>query len=409
MRIALFTDTCLPTLNGVARALGLLIDHARARGHEVALVSPNLSPDDHPNTALHLKIAGVTLPFYRELKAARPWLSAAQKRALHDFRPDLVHVATEALVGVAGHRWARDRGLPLVTSYCTNFPDYLSGYGLGWAQGWCWHHLRNFHGQAEVTFCPSHATLDDLRGRGFRERMRIWSRGVDSELFSPSRRSEALRREIAPGADLILMYVGRIAPEKRIGLLMDAFPRIRARAAGMGKRVALVLVGDGPALASLRRTAGPDVHFTGYRRGQALAAHYAAADLFVFPSDTETFGQVVTEALASGVPAIAPARGGVMDTVIPDETGRLFEPGNADDLAEQALSLIADDLLRTRLARQARTSAERRSWAAIFETLFADYARVVAEHRANRPATHGSTPPDHTTKGSPTRDGVVTR
>jgi glycosyltransferase involved in cell wall biosynthesis len=378
MRIALFTDTCLPTLNGVARALGLLIEHAATAGHEVALVSPQVSAEPHPGTSLHLQLPSITVPFYRELQAARPWLAGPERRALQDFDPELVHVATEAFVGSAGHRWARAQGVPLVTSYCTNFPDYLSSYGLGWAEGWCWRHLRDFHDQARITFCPSDATLKDLQLRGFHRRMRLWSRGVDAQLFKPERRSERLRHEIAPGADLVLMYVGRIAPEKRVDLLLDSFPRIRARAAGMGRRVALVLVGDGPALDPLKKQAGPDVHFTGYQRGEDLARHYASADLFVFPSDTETFGQVVTEALASGVPVVAPARGGVMDTVIPDETGRLFEPGDANDLIEQVLVLIGDDLLRRRLGQQARSAAERRSWAAIFAQLFDDYAAAGA-------------------------------
>lgn len=383
MRIALFTDTCWPTLNGVARALRLLIEHAATAGHEVALVSPRVSEEPHPGTHLHLQLPSFTVPFYRELQAARPWLDARQDQALRDFAPDVVHAATEAFVGSAGHRWARGHGVPLVTSYCTNFADYLKGYGLGWAQGWCWRHLRNFHAHAGITFCPSQATLDDLQRRGFHPRMRLWSRGVDAQLFTPERRSERLRQEFAPGADLVLMYVGRIAPEKKIDLLIDSFPVIRARAAGMGRRVALVLVGDGPALDPLKKQAGPDVHFTGYRRGEELARHYASADLFVFPSDTETFGQVVTEALASGVPVVAPARGGVIDTVVPDETGRLFEPGNIADFTDQVLALIGNDMLRARIARQARVAAERRSWSAVFEQLFDDYAAAVATGRAD--------------------------
>lgn len=374
MRIALFTDTCPPTVNGVARALGLLIDHAAAAGHEVALVGPSLSDDAHPGTALHLTLPGVALPMYPELQAARPWLSRNQRRALSDFAPDLVHVATEALVGMVGHRWAKAQGVPLVTSYCTNFPEYLSSYHLGFAQGWCWRHLRRFHGEARVTFCPSRATLDELQARGFHERLRIWGRGVDGELFHPSRRSGELRREIAPGAEVILLYVGRVAPEKKVGLLLDAFPEIRRRAS---KPVALVLVGDGPALEHLRGRGVDGVHFTGYRRGEELGAHYASADLFVFPSDTETFGQVVTEALSSGIPAVAPARGGVTDTVIPGETGWLFEPGDLTDLVDRTLELVEDDDARAEMGAKARRAAEERSWGAIFRRLFADYADVV--------------------------------
>jgi glycosyltransferase involved in cell wall biosynthesis len=274
-----------------------------------------------------------------------------------------------------GRRWALREGIPLVTSYCTNFPDYLPGYGLGLAQGWCWRHLRGFHDAARITFCPSEATRSDLRGRGFHERMRIWSRGVDAELFNPSKRSEALRREIAPDADVLLTYVGRIAPEKKIDLLIEAFPRIRERAS---VSVSLLLVGGGPALERLQSLRLEGVHFAGYQRGEELAAHYASADLFVFPSDTETFGQVVTEALASGLPVVAPARGGVTDNVIPGLTGALFEPGDVDDLVAATLPLVEDAAHRRRFARDGRARAEDRSWAEIFSRLFEDYAEATS-------------------------------
>lgn len=374
MRIALFTDTCFPTVNGVARALGLLVEHARAAGHEVALVSPDLG-EPHPGVALHLQIPGLTLPFYPELKAARPWLGSADSDILEAFRPDVVHVATEALVGSVGRRWARARGRPLVTSFCTNFPDYLAGYHMGFAENACWSWLKRFHDAATLTVCPSHATRSDLERRGFHERLRIWGRGVDSDLFHPRRRDPALRESMAPRAEVVLLYVGRIAPEKKVDLLVDAFPEIQRRSR---PRVALVFVGGGPALERLRERAPDGVHFAGYQRGVELAAHYASADAFLFGSDTETFGQVVTEALASGLPVVAPNRGGVTDTVIPGETGFLFEPGHLDQLVERAVRLVNDDELRTRIGRRGREMARTRSWAAVFETLFDDYAEACA-------------------------------
>jgi len=375
MRIALFTDTFLPTLNGVARALGLLLEHAERAGHEVALVTPDIDGQDWPGVALHIRLPGPELPFYRELRAARPWLGAENRRRLADFDPHLVHCATEALVGMVGRRWARGNDVPFVSSYCTNFADYMAGYRMGFLEGAVWSTLRWFHGGAHTTFCPSQATLRDLESRGFHDRMKIWGRGVDADLFNPARRSRELRREMAGDAEVVLAYVGRIAPEKRVDLLIEAFPEIRERAS---RRVALVFVGGGPALDGLRERGVEGVHFAGYRRGEDLAAHYASADAFLFPSDTETFGQVVTEAMASGLPVVAPARGGVMDTVIPGETGYLFDPGDVDDLAEQALRIVEDDALRRRMAAEARRQAERRSWADIFRRLFDDYAETLS-------------------------------
>ena len=374
MRIALFTDTFLPTLNGVARTLGLLIEHANRQGHEVGLVTPHIDDDPWPGTAFHIKLPGLTLPFYKELKAARPYLSGEHRQILEDFQPHLVHSAVEAIVGMLGRQWALKQGVPFVSSYCTNFPDYMSGYHMGFLEGSVWSQLRWFHGGARVTLVPSHATLRELQERGFHDRMRIWGRGVDAELFHPTRRDPDLRATVAGDAEVVLVYVGRIAPEKRVDLLMEAFPRIRERAS---KKVALVFVGGGPALEGLEKQGVEGVHFAGYRRGEDLAAHYAAGDVFLFPSDTETFGQVVTEAMASGLSVVAPRRGGVQDTVRPGETGLLFNPGDVDDLVEKGLRLVENDDLRAHLAAGALKEARSRSWTAVFDQLFADYAEVV--------------------------------
>ena len=370
MRIALFTDTFVPSLNGVARVLGLLVEHANRRGHEVGVVTPSIEDRSWPGTAFHLRLPGVELPFYREFKACLPHLGREERETLRAFDPHIVHLATEALVGLAGRSWARSAGVPTVTSYCTNFPEYMAGYRMGLLEEPVWRHLRRFHESAVLSFCPSEATRTELAERGFHDRFRIWGRGVDSALFHPGKRSPALRRAVAPDADVILMYVGRIAPEKRLDLLLDALPRLQARTS---LRLALVLVGGGPAVEGLAAREVPGVRFAGYQRGEALAAHYASGDVFFFPSDTETFGQVVTEAMASGLPVIAPARGGVLDTVRPGLTGLLFEPGSVDDLVEQASVLVDDAVLRKRLAVQARSAAEARSWDSVFDRLFSDY------------------------------------
>lgn len=382
MRIALFTDTFVPSLNGVARVLGLLVEHGNRRGHEVGVVSPSIEDRDWPGTAFHIRLPGWELPFYREFKACLPYLGREDRETLAAFRPDVAHLATEALVGLVGRSWAKATGVPSVTSYCTNFPDYMEGYRMGLLQEPVWNHLRRFHESAVLSFCPSQATRSELLDRGFHDRFRIWGRGVDSELFHPAKRSEELRRALAPEADLVLLYVGRIAPEKRLDLLLDALPHLQARTP---QRLALVFVGGGPAVEGLAARNVKGVHFAGYQRGEDLAAHYASGDIFLFPSDTETFGQVVTEAMASGLPVVAPARGGVMDTVRPGETGILFEPGSVEDLVDKASTLLDDAPLRVRLGTQARAAAERRSWNAVFDKLFADYEEAV--HRRDEPVT----------------------
>lgn len=399
MRIALFTDTFPPTLNGVSRALGLLVDHALEAGHEVLVVAPEADSRAGEEGASsragveEIRIPGPELPFYRELRAARPWLGSANRKRLEAFRPDLVHAATEASVGLLGRQWALSEDVPLVTSYCTNFPEYAAGYHLGFLEAGLWRYLQWFHDAARGTFVPSDATRSELLARGFHDRIRIWGRGVDSELFHPERADPGLRDRMAPGADVVLVHVGRLAPEKRVDLLLDALPEVRR---STDRRVALVFVGGGPAeeelktrAATLPDAAGDDIHFAGYRRGTELAAHFASGDVFVFASDTETFGQVVTEAMASGLPVVAPAKGGVLDTVVPGTTGLLFPPGDASGLAEAVTSLVADRELRETLGRNARESALTRSWSAVFRTLFRDYRELAGGVRRPAPPAPG--------------------
>jgi len=387
MRIALFTDTYLPTVNGVARALGLLVEHAAREGHEVALVTPPVPGDTAEHVPLHLRVPGVEVPFYPELHLCRPWLGRRARSRLGDFRPDVVHAATEAVVGWLGRRWALRHDVPLVTSYCTHFADYAAGYRLGFLERPLWAWLRTFHAPADRTVAPSRDALRALSEHGFHDRLGLWPRGVDSDGFHPGKRSPSIRREMAPGAEVVLLYVGRIAPEKRVHLLLDAFPGIRR---GADRPVGLVLVGDGPALHELRDRKVEGVTFTGYRRGSLLAATYASADLFLFPSDTETFGQVVTEAFASGLPVVAAARGGVTDLVEPGRTGDLFRPGDAAALTEAALPLVRDDGLRWKMGRHARLDAEGRSWAGVFRDLFSLYRDTCTSRNGTVTVASGS-------------------
>jgi len=382
MRIALFTDTFPPVINGVSRTLGRLVNHAQAAGHEVAVVSPTPGRElvgrgegeGGAQPDVEILVPGVAFPLYPELSVPRPLLPR-EYRLLRNFDPDLVHVATESIMGWLGRRWARRRKIPLVTSFHTMFPDYLPGYGLGLLRRPLWRYLRHFHRVAEVSFAPSVYTLGQLRGHGFHDRFRIWSRGVDFERFRPQRRTPALRRELAPGVDLIVTYVGRLAWEKRLDVLLEAFKILRSR---MEVRTGLLLVGDGPARKELERRAPPDTFFAGYRTGEALADAYAAGDVFLFPSDTETFGNVVTEALASGLPVVAANRGGQTDVVKPGMNGDLVAAGDARGFAMATLAILRNPELRQRLSCGARRTAEKRTWSAILDQVLRGYEDVLA-------------------------------
>ncbi len=378
MKIALFTDTYPDDINGVARTLGMLVAHATSRGQKIALITPRVSPGGADGAVVHHQLPGIPIPIYPDLQLARG-IDRKGKKALRDFAPDLVHVATESTVGFSGRRWAIRNNVPLVTSFHTNFPAYVASYRAPFMEPWVWRYLRWFHEPAAATLCPSRATLSELQAHGFHDRVGIWSRGVRTDLFDPKRRSAEVRRRIAPGADRILLYVGRIAHEKKVDFLLDAYLRVRDR---LDKRVALVFVGDGPATAALRERAPEDVHFTGFLRGEALAEAYAAADLFVFASETETFGNVVLEALASGVPAVAVSRGGVTETVLPGRTGVLVPPKDIKAFSDTCVRLLENDDERRRLAGGARASALARNWTTILDGVLDIYERATSEARA---------------------------
>ncbi len=383
LRVALFTDTFAPEVNGVARTLVRLVDHLQEGGHEVALVAPRprtrrkeaVGPEPRGSVGLrYLPVPGIPFFLYPELLLTG-FPGRAVRRELAAFDPQVVHCATESVLGWWGRRWALRTGRPLMTSFHTQFPEYAAGYGLGFAKPLAWSLLRRFHDPARHTLCPSQATREELEAQGFHPRIRIWSRGVDPQAFSPDHRSESLREELAPGAEVILLYVGRLAPEKRLGLLADAFTRVREASQ---RKVALVLVGDGPMRGELEARGEPGVHFAGYRTGPALAAAYASADLFAFPSDTETFGNVVVEAMASGLPVVGVDRGGVRDTIRSGETGFRVPPGDVEAFAQALLTLVREDSLRIRMGARARSDAAQRSWPRILDGVVATYREVAA-------------------------------
>ncbi len=377
MRIALFSDTWSPTINGVARTLERLVEQAHRRGHEVAVVAagrtsqPPARNGPQQGVVLHHTLPGVPFPPYPELLVART-LDAAGRRRLGAFAPEVVHVATEGPVGWSGRRWALGRNLPLVTSFHTDIPAYLGEYGMGLLEPVAWRYLRSFHRAAARSFCPSRATREALRAQGFHPRWAVWSRGVDTERFSPALRDESVRNDLAPGADHILVHVGRLAPEKRCEVAIRAYARLRED----HPKAALVFIGDGPDRGRLEALAPAGVRFVGYRTGEALSRAFASADVVLFPSDTETFGNVALEALASGVPVVGADRGGIRDTVTPGLTGFLCRAGAPEDFAMATRRLLEDEPLRRRMAAEARAAALGRSWERACDPLFHAYLEL---------------------------------
>jgi glycosyltransferase involved in cell wall biosynthesis len=299
------------------------------------------------------------------------------RRALAAFNPGLVHIATEGPLGWAALQAARDLKLTVVSSYHTNFANYLRMYHAGFLEPLCWNYLRRFHNATSQTFCPTPSTRRQLESNGFRN-VTVWGRGVDCERFHPAKRDPALRTELGIAPDeIVLAYAGRLAAEKNLTVLADAWRNLPERG-----RCRLLFIGDGPLRRRLEAQAGDRCIFAGYRHGEELARLYASADLFVFPSLTETFGNVVLEAMASGLPAIGFNVQGPGDIIADGQTGRLVRTIRADALRQAISSLVTDIDQRRRMAIDARRHAEAQNWGRIMSELRDHYLGILASRPA---------------------------
>lgn len=369
MRISLVTETVFPQINGVSRTLDRLIKFCIAQGDDVQLLCPGyIGQQDVLDVGVaRTEFRAVPLPFYPEVMLPLTTSSSVIDH-LSAFRPDLVHIATEGTLGLAALRACRNLGTPVVSSYHTNFAQYLATYHARLLEPLCWRYLRWFHNRTLATFCPSASTKELLENHGF-QNVKIWSRGVDSVLFDNRKRDESLRSRLGvkPG-DILFLYVGRLAAEKNLDLLMKAWSILPAR-----DHYRLMLVGDGPMRQKLEASNDPRIIFAGYRQGEELARYFASSDVFVFPSVTETFGNVILEAMASGLPTAGFDVQGPRDIVQHGKTGVLVEKVCHHTLM-RAMEDVATHQDRLRcMGQQARQYAQLQTWDHIMSTLRDSY------------------------------------
>ena len=366
LRLALFTDTFAPQVNGVAMTLERLVTAVEQRGGAVHVETVHV-----PGAREDLRVRRApSLPFwaYPQLRIATPGSRSAAER-LRQFAPSLVHCTTPFGVGLAGRAAANAIEVPLVTSYHTSFSDYLAHYGLSALDRVSWPFLRWFHNSGRRTFVPSRVIANELASRGF-DGLRLWSRGVDPLRFAPRFRSGVMRARMGAHEDtFVVAYVGRLASEKGIDAAIDAMRIVLARHPG---RVRFVLAGDGPHEARCRANAPDGTWFAGALAGDELSAFYASADAFIFPSATETFGNVVLEAMASGLPVIAPDQGATTEFAHA-RTALTFPAQSAHALAGRVEWLLRDQRLRHSLRAAGLVEAASRTWDAVWDGLFADY------------------------------------
>ncbi|HEY6241206.1 MAG TPA: glycosyltransferase family 1 protein [Burkholderiales bacterium] len=387
LRIAVATETYPPEINGVARTVGLMVESLLERGHEVQLIRPRQGrePDSSSGSGLRERlVAGVPIPFYRHLQ-----LGLASPGTLENDwkkqRPDVVHVVTEGPLGWAATVAAKRLGIPVCSDFHTNFHSYSRHYGFGMLSGVVARYLRALHNRADCTLVPTAEMQANLEALGF-ERVAVVGRGVDTALFNPARRSQSLRAAWGCGEhETVVLHVGRIAPEKNLELFVQAVSGMRV----IDPKLRVVLVGDGPQGAALR-VRHPDFVFAGMRTGEDLAEHYASADVFLFPSMTETFGNVTLEAMASGLAVLAYDYAAARQHLRQKVGGLLAPLGDAAEFARMAAQLAGNPELQSRFRFEARRAAEAITWNRSFDDLECALFRTAGSVRREVDATQGS-------------------
>jgi phosphatidylinositol alpha 1,6-mannosyltransferase len=364
MRVALVTESFLPDVNGVAHSVVRTAEHLLRRGHEPMVIAPQPPPTvrDLPVEVPYpvVRIASLPMPGYPQIRLGLP--TPTMTAALRAHGSDLVHLASPFVLGAWGMAAARGLRLPTVAVYQTDVAAYARAYGVGKTEGAAWRWIRTVHNLASRTLVPSTESAAALGAHGV-ERVHLWRRGVDDVQFHPGRRSAAVRRALAPDGEVLVGFVGRLAVEKQIDLLADV-----SRLPG----VRLVIVGDGPAAPTLRK-ALPAANFLGVRRGEHLAELYASFDIFAHTGPYETFGQAVQEAMASGLPVVAPNAGGPVDLVDDGRTGYLVPPFRSEGFTEAVRDLVGNASRRRAFGAAGRAAIEGRSWQAVGDELIGHY------------------------------------
>ena len=363
LRIAFVTETYPPEVNGVSLTLAQVVDGLHRRDHDLQLIRPRQQGDarrrfdDGPMPRLReVLMRGLPIPRYPHLRMGLP-AKKALVRLWSSTRPDVVHIATEGPLGWSALHAARQLELPITSDFRTNFHAYSRHYGIGWLRAPIMAYLRRFHNAAFATMVPTDALRTELEAAGFRN-VTVISRGVDGTLFDPARRSAALRRAWdVQEDDLVVACIGRLAAEKNLDVVRDAFEAIRVDA----PRAKLLFVGDGPLEGELKKQI-PEALFAGRRIGEDLAAHYASADLFLFPSVTETFGNVTIEAMASGLPVVAFDYAAAARLIRPGGDGVLVPFGDRTAFVEAARRAAGDRAHLAAMGRAARERALGQSW-----------------------------------------------
>jgi phosphatidylinositol alpha 1,6-mannosyltransferase len=368
MRVLVVTESFLPTVNGVTTSVCKVLENLRSRGHDAHVMVPSCGA---PESFAGFPVTEIPAIPYRQFPVGLPGLHV--QRIMEEFGPDVVHVASPFLLGAEAISASRRLGIPTVAIFQTDVAGYARRNRLSAFQPLAWKIIRRIHRDATLTLVPSSATMRDLRSAGLK-RLKRWGRGVDLETYHPRNHERAavreLRQQLAPHGEVVVGYVGRVAPEKQV----ENMATLRGVPG-----ISIAIVGDGPGMPYIRKKLdGMPVTFLGQLRGEALASAYASFDIFLHTGEEETFGQTIQEAHASGLPVVAPRSGGPIDLVAHGANGFLYGPGDTRELRRTVELLARDPALRLRMGEAGRRAVLGRSWETICNQLIAHYAKVVA-------------------------------
>jgi len=383
MKIVYFSETLPPIRDGVSRTLSYLGETLHKENIDFLFYSPVIPDKQIPWVHRIRPIVSIPFTFHNTYKMGLPYFQDLY-RQLDVYMPDIIHVVSPTILGVYGINYAQRRGIPVVSSYHTHFISYFPYYGMGSMEGLGWKYLHWFYNRCSATYAPSPSAAYALRKQGI-ERVELWQRGIDTTRFSPSFRNGELRSSIGVDAKTpILLFVARLVKEKDLDDLIIAARLLDQKR----KPFKLVIVGDGPEREYMEREL-PNAHFTGYLTGRDLSEMYASSDLFIFPSTTETFGNVILEAFASGLPAVTVDKGGVADIVTDGINGFVARGNDPKDFSEKITMLLDNPDFMKRLGYHAKITSADYNWDAINAKLIASYEHLTGKYR-HRPGIHAS-------------------
>ena len=389
IKLALVTETFSPEINGVAMTLGKIVDYLTPNEHQVQVIRPKQSKDDIACSNQYLQeylVAGMRIPLYPQLKLGFP--AKDKLIALWEKnKPDIVHIATEGPLGWSALNAASALNIPTISSFHTNFHHYSTLYGLGIFTPIVQRYLRYFHNRTLTTLVPTEKLSAELSTQHYAN-VSIMSRGIDTRLFHPSKRCASLRASWkAKHHDIVVLYVGRLAKEKNTSLIIQAFEKIKSKAPS----AKLVFVGDGPLQKELMALC-PEAIFCGNQRGEDLAKHYASGDLFLFPSLTETYGNVVPEALASGLAIVAFDAAAAGQLIKHQQNGMLVDCKNQQAFVTTAQEMVANQALMTQCRKAAHQQIQQLSWNTVGRSLEQNLYRLLDQHLPTQPQKHKPSP-----------------